>query len=291
MEFETILYEVNEGILTLTLNRPDRLNAFTDTMARELVEAMDLAEADDNIRVIILTGAGRAFCAGADLEKGADTFNQPASAEGEAEGEPDWKEIRDTGGRVTLRFYNSRKPLIGVINGPAVGVGATMMLPLDIRIAAEDAKIGYVFCRRGIVTDGAASWLLPKVVGLPKSLEWVLSGRVFPAEEGRQAGLLRSLHPKEELMGVGRELAWEIADNTSAVSVALCRQMLWHMAGESHPMRAHEAETRALYWTGRSEDAKEGVMSFMEKRAPQFPLSPSADLPPDFPWWDEPEFR
>lgn len=286
MEFETVLYEVTDGILTLTLNRPDRLNAFTDTMARELVQAMDLADADDNVRAIILTGAGRAFCAGADLEKGADTFNQP-----ESEGEPDWDSLRDTGGKVTLRFYNSRKPMIGVINGPAVGVGATMMLPLDIRIAAEDARIGFVFCRRGIVTDGAASWLLPKVVGLPQSLEWVLSGRVFTAEEGRQGGLLRSLHPKEELMPHARELAREIADNTSAVSVALCRQMLWRMAGAPHPMEAHEAETRALYWTGRSDDAKEGVMSFMEKRAPQFRLSPATDMPPGYPWWDEPEFR
>ncbi len=286
MEFETLRYRVDDGILTLSLNRPDRLNAFTDTMARELVEAMDHAEQDDSIRVILLTGEGRAFCAGADLEKGADTFNQPDGGQ-----EPDWNALRDTGGKVTLRFYNSRKPLIGVINGPAVGVGATMMLPMDIRIAAEDAKIGFVFCRRGIVTDGAASWLLPKVVGLPQSLEWVLSGRVFPAREGLEAGLIRSLHPAGELMDEARKLAREIADNTSAVSVAICRQMLWHMSGETHPMAAHEAETRALYWTGRSEDAKEGVMSFVEKRPARFTLSPATDLPPGYPWWEEPEFR
>lgn len=287
MNFETIGYHVEDRILTITLNRPERMNAFTSQMAEELIQAMDLADADDQVRVIILTGAGRAFCAGADLEKGADTFNYDASSDTE----PDWSEVRDTGGMVTLRFFNSRKPVIAAINGPAVGVGATMMLPADIRIAADHAKIGFVFCRRGIVNDGAASWLLPKVVGIGQSLEWVLTGRVFNAEEGLKGGLLRSIHPAEELMPTAIQLAREIADNTSAVSVAMARQMLWKLSGEAHPMAAHQAETRALFWAGRSADAKEGVMSFLEKRPAEFSLSAKDDMPPGFPWWSEPEFR
>ena len=283
-QFETLLYEVADGILTLTLNRPDRLNAFTDVMAEELISAMDAADADDAVRVIIVTGAGRAFCAGADLGKGADTFNYDAT--GNEKDEPDWELVRDTGGRVTLRMFESLKPMIAAINGPAVGVGATMTLPMDIRIASRDARMGFVFCRRGIVPDGAASWLLPKVVGLPQSLEWVLSGRVFDAEEGQRGGLLRSLHDGDALMAEARRLAREIADNTSAVSVALSRQMLWRMAGESHPQRAHEIESRAIYWTGRSDDAKEGVLSFIEKRPARFSLSPVRDMPPGYPWWE-----
>lgn len=286
MNFETIRYDINDNILTITLHRPERMNAFTSQMAEELIAAMDAADEDDNVRVIIVTGEGRAFCAGADLEKGADTFLYDSN-----EGEPDWSQMRDIGGVVTLRFFNSKKPMIAAVNGPAVGVGATMTLPMDIRIAADTAKMGFVFCRRGIVPDGAASWLLPKIVGLPQSLEWVLSGRVFTAEEGKAGGLLRSLHPADQLMSVATELAREIADNTSAVSVTLARQMLWHLSGNEHPMKAHEVESRALYWTGRSDDAKEGVMSFMEKRPAKFPLSPSKDLPPGFPWWDEPEFK
>ena len=287
MQFETIKYEVSDRILTITLNRPERMNAFTSQMAEELVRAVDMADEDDGVRAIIVTGEGRAFCAGADLGKGADTFNYDA----EAEGEPDWNEVRDTGGVVTLRFFNSLKPVIGAINGPAVGVGATMMLPMDIRVAVDSAKIGFVFCRRGIVNDGAASWLLPKVVGIGQSLEWVLTGRVFSAEEGLRGGLLRSLHSADELMDVARSLAKEIADNTSAVSVAMARKMLWSLSGEPHPMAAHKAETRALFWAGRSADAKEGVMSFLEKRPAEFDLSAKKDLPPGFPWWDEPEFK
>lgn len=286
MKFETLGYQVEDRILTITLNRPDRMNAFTGKMAEELIEAVDCADADDAVRVIILTGAGRAFCAGADLEKGADTFSYQA----DDQQEPDWQQVRDTGGMVTLRLFNSRKPVIAAINGPAVGVGATMMLPADIRIAADSAKIGFVFCRRGIVNDGAASWLLPKVVGIAQSMEWVLTGRVFSAEEGLRGGLLRSIHPAEELLSVATGLAREIADNTSAVSVALARQMLWQLSGEAHPMAAHRAESRALYWTGRSADAREGVMSFLEKRPAEFSLSAKDDLPPGFPWWNEPEF-
>lgn len=292
-QFETLLYDVAEGILTLTLNRPDRLNAFTDVMAEELISAMDAADADDAVKVIIVTGAGRAFCAGADLGKGADTFNydsRQGSGQGNghddnASSELDWEAVRDTGGMVTLRMFQSLKPMIAAINGPAVGVGATMTLPMDIRIASRDTRMGFVFCRRGIVPDGAASWLLPKVVGLPQSLEWVLSGRVFDAEEGQRGGLLRSLHDGDALMAEARRLAREIADNTSAVSVALSRQMLWRMAGEAHPQRAHEIESQAIYWTGRSADAKEGVMSFIEKRPAKFTLSPVRDMPPGYPWW------
>lgn len=285
MTFETITYDVSDRILTITLNRPDRLNAFTPAMARDLIKAVDMADADDEVRVIVVTGAGRAFCAGADLAMGGETFKYDAGGK-----EPDWQAVRDIGGLVTLRFFNSRKPMIGAINGPAVGIGATMLLPMDMRLAARDAKMGFVFCRRGIVPDGGASWLLPRVVGLPQSLEWVLTGRVFAAEEGHRAGLVRSLHEPDALLPSAYELAQEIAENTSAVSVALSRQMLWRLSAQDHPMHAHEVETRAIYYTGLSADAMEGVMSFMQKRPPQFKLSPSTDMPPCYPWWTEPEF-
>ncbi|HET8707690.1 MAG TPA: enoyl-CoA hydratase-related protein, partial [Pseudomonadales bacterium] len=245
MAFNTIKYEKDGAILTITLNRPERMNAFTVEMAQELVEAIDMADADNDIRVIILTGEGKAFCAGADLGKGGDTFSAPESESGE----PDWKAIRDTGGVVTLRFFNCTKPMIGVINGPAVGIGATMVLPLDIRLAADDAKMGYVFCSRGIVPDGASSWFLPQIVGLPQTLEWVLTGRVFPIQDALKAGLVKSIHPKDQLMAEARKIADEIVNNVSAVSAAIARQMIWRMASKDHPMEAHEHETRGLYWT------------------------------------------
>lgn len=288
MEFSTIKYEKDGHVLTITLNRPERLNAFTIPMHEELIRAIDMADADGDIRAIILTGAGRAFCAGADLEAGADTFKLADAGDAE----PDWQAARDTGGKVALRFFECRKPMIGAINGPAVGVGATMTLPLDIRLAAEGAKMGFVFCARGIVPDGAASWFLPKIVGLPQTLEWVLTARVFPAEEALRAGLVRSLHPPGELLAAARKLADEIAANIAPVSATVARQMIWRMAGSPHPVHANMHETRGIYWRGRGADAMEGVMSFLQKRPAQFPGRVPEDLPPDYPWWgEEPEYR
>jgi enoyl-CoA hydratase/carnithine racemase len=288
MDFSTIRYEKDGHVLTITLNRPERMNAFTFAMADELIRAIDLADADGDVRAVILTGAGRAFCAGADLEKGQDAFRYE-TPEGE---EPDWDEVRDAGGKVALRFFECRKPMIAAINGPAVGVGATITLPADIRLAAEGAKMGFVFCARGIAPDGASSWFLPKIVGLPQTLEWVLTARVFPAEEALRAGLVRSLHAPGELLAAARRLADEIAANVAPVSATVARQMIWRMAGSPHPVHANAHETRAIYWRGRSEDVKEGVMSFLEKRPARYSNRVPEDLPPGYPWWgEEPEFR
>ncbi|MFP5383987.1 MAG: crotonase/enoyl-CoA hydratase family protein [Gammaproteobacteria bacterium] len=286
MNLATVKTCVADGVMTVTLNRPEKLNAFTVTMFQDLMQVADRIDQDDEVRVAIFTGEGRAFCAGADLASGENTFNYDAGG-----GEIDWNRVRDIGGILNLRLFRSRKPLIAAINGPAVGVGATMTLPMDIRLAADNAKMGFVFVRRGIVPDGAASWLLPKVVGLPQALEWTLSGRVFDANEALNGGLVRSLHKPEDLMPTAMSLAREIADNTSAISVALARQLLWNTSGKDHPVYANMYESRGLYHAGRSPDAMEGVMSFLQKRAPKYPGKVSTDMPPGFPWWDEPEYR
>lgn len=286
MNLATVKTCVADGVMTVTLNRPEKLNAFTVTMFQDLMQVADRIDQDDEVRVAIFTGEGRAFCAGADLASGENTFNYDAGG-----GEIDWNKVRDIGGVLNLRLFRSRKPLIAAINGPAVGVGATMTLPMDIRLAADNAKMGFVFVRRGIVPDGAASWLLPKVVGLPQALEWTLSGRVFDANEALKGGLVRSLHKPEDLMPTAMSLAREIADNTSAISVALARQLLWNTSGKDHPVYANMYESRGLYHAGRSPDAMEGVMSFLQKRTPKYPGKVSTDMPPGFPWWDEPEYR
>lgn len=286
MTYTTLKTAFDNGVLTVTLSRPEKLNAFNDAMFRDILAVCDEIDRRDDVRVAIFTGDGRAFCAGADLEKGAETFSYDAGG-----GPVDWTRVRDVGGIMNLRLFRCRKPLIAAINGPAVGVGATMTLPMDLRLAADTAKIGFVFVRRGIVPDGAASWLLPKVVGLPQALEWTLSGRVFGAEEALKGGLVRSLHKAEELLPAAMVLAREIADNTSAVSVAIARQLLWNMAGSEHPVFANMYESRGLYHAGRSPDAMEGVMSFLQKRQPVYPGKVSTDLPPGFPWWEEPEYR
>ncbi len=285
MDYHEIEYAVEDRILTLTLNRPEKLNAFTTQMQSELIDAIDRADADDAVRVIIVTGAGRGFCAGADLSSGPGTFDR--SETGDRVGA---EELRDGGGRLTLRLYDCQKPLIAAINGPAVGVGITMTLAMDIRLAAENARIGFVFARRGLVPEACSSWFLPRVVGLSRALEWVYSGRVFPASEAKDAGLVRSLHAPDELLPAARELAREIADNTSAVSVALTRQMLWKMLGADHPLEAHKVDSRAIRACGASTDAHEGVASFLEKRPASFTLSPGKDMPDFFPWWKEREF-
>jgi enoyl-CoA hydratase/carnithine racemase len=284
VEREQIIEDLEDGILTITLNRPDRLNAWTETMARELVSAFDGADADDDVRVVIVTGAGRAFCAGADLERGGETFDWRARETNEAV-------PRDNGGRFTLRVFQSAKPVIAAVNGPAVGVGATMTLPMDIRLAAEDARFGFVFARRGIVPEAASSWFLPRVVGISQALEWVTTGRVFSAEEALAGRLVRSLHPREELLDAARILAREIADNAAPVSVALARQMMWRMLGAEHPMLAHRVDSRAMFLRGQSADVVEGVTSFLEKRPARFSDRVSDGLPDVFTGWDEPEFE
>jgi enoyl-CoA hydratase/carnithine racemase len=285
MSYQEILYAVDDGVLTLTLHRPEKLNAFTGTMMNEMIDAFDRADADDAVRAVIVTGSGRAFCAGADLSAGGATFNADARAD-----RPSGVN-RDGGGLLTLRIYQCKKPVIAAINGPAVGVGVTMTLPMDIRLAADVARFGFVFARRGIVPEACSSYFLPRVVGISQALEWTYSGRVFQADEALAGGLVRSVHPKDELLPAARAIAREIADNTSAISVTLIRHMMWRMLGADHPMRAHQIDSRGVYYTGRSADAKEGVEAFLEKRPAHFPGKVSADMPEFFPWWQEPEFK
>jgi len=289
--FETLLYDVQDGIATITLNRPEKLNAFNAKMMSELIRVFDVTDADDAVRVVIVTGAGRAFCAGADLSGGGGTFdrNNPQAIEREEGKVGDI--YRDGGGRVTLRMYESLKPIIAAVNGPAVGVGVTMQLPMDIRMASTEARFGFVFARRGITPEAASSWFLPKVVGLQTALEWCFTGRVFPAQEAYDRGLVRSLHAPEELLPAARALAREIADNTAPVSVALTRQMLWRMAGADQPMEAHKADSRAIQFRGAQGDAKEGVTSFLEKRPPNYPNTVSGDLPNIWPHWQAKPFQ
>lgn len=284
MAYTTINYELDNGVLTITLDRPEKLNAFTRDMQNEMCDALDRADADDNVRAIIVTGAGRAFCAGADLSSGGNTFD--ANARGDRESGLH----QDGGGVLSLRIYECKKPMIAAINGPAVGVGVTMTLPMDIRIASDNAKFGFVFARRGIVPEACSSYFLPRVVGISKALEWCYSGKVFPAQEALEGGLLRSLHDKAELLPTARHIAQEIADNTSAVSITLIRQMMWKTLGADHPMEAHKLDSRGIYHLGKSADAKEGVSSFLEKRPPQFPGKVSSDLPEFYPWWSQRDF-
>lgn len=285
MEYSQILYEVSDHIATITLNRPDQLNAFTNVMMHEVIAAFDQADADDDVRVVIVTGAGRGFCAGADLSAGGDTFTRGGSDVQTREGVP-----RDGGGLVSLRIFECTKPVIGAINGAAVGVGVTMTLPMDIRIASENAKFGFVFARRGIVPEACSSWFLPRLVGISQAAEWCYSGRVFPAAEALAGRLVRSVHAPDDLLVAARAIATEIADNTSPVSVALTRQMLWRMLGASHPMEAHRADSRGIQQRGRSGDSREGVVSFLEKRPPVFPDKISDGLPEIFPGWEQPGF-
>lgn len=285
MDYKDILLDISDGIATITLNRPDKLNAFTGTMMHEVIDAFDRTDADDNVKVVIVTGAGKGFCAGADLSSGGDTFARGGSDVQTKQGVP-----RDGGGLVSLRIFNSLKPVIGAINGAAVGVGVTMTLPMDIRMASENARFGFVFAKRGIVPEACSSYFLPRIVGIQQATEWVFTGRVFPAQEAKDARLVRSVHPADELLPAARELAREIADNTAPVSVALSRRMLWRMLGASHPMDAHRADSRGIQERGRSNDSKEGVVSFLEKRAANYPDRVSDGLPDIFPGWEEPEF-
>jgi len=292
MAFEQIITELSDGIFTITLNRPERLNAWTATMGRELIEAFDIADADDDVRAIVMTGAGRGYCAGADLSAGGETFDYTARAQEASLLTPAGGDVpRDNGGQFTLRIFASTKPVIGAINGPAVGVGATMTLPMDVRLAADDARMGFVFARRGIIPEACSSWFLPRVVGISRAMEWVSTGRVFSAQEGLDAGLLRSLHSADELLPAARALATEIAENTAPVSVALARQLMWRMLGAEHPMVAHRADSRGMLARGQSADAIEGVTAFLEKRPAHFPDRVSDGLPDIFPDYVEPDFH
>ena len=282
-----VRYEVDDGVATVTLDRPDRMNAFTVEMAHELRAAFDRSDADDAVRAVVVTGAGRAFCAGADLGAGGGAaFDAEVVAGGAVEGVP-----RDLGGVVALRIFASRKPVIAAINGAAVGVGITMTLPMDIRVVAEGAKIGFVFAGRGIVPEAASSWFLPRVVGINQALEWCLTARVFRAEEAAGTGLFRSIHPADEVLDVARGLAQEVAAAAAPVSAVLTRQMLWRMLGADHPMAAHRIDSRGVLDLGRGADAHEGVSAFFERRPPAWSLAPSRDLPPWFPWWEEPTYE
>ncbi|MEH3038199.1 MAG: crotonase/enoyl-CoA hydratase family protein [Sphingomonas adhaesiva] len=293
MAYEQIIYEVADGVATITLNRPEKLNAFTGTMMHEMIAAFDAVDADDDVRCVIVTGAGRAFCAGADLSAGAKTFDydnrtdRPEKGGGTKTLSYEMEEARDGGGRLTLRIFECLKPVIAAINGPAVGVGSTMTLPMDIRLAGDSARMGFVFARRGIVPEAASSYFLPRVVGISQALEWCYSGRVFDAAEAQAGGLVKEVVPGDRLLARAHAIAREIADNTAPVSVALTRQMLWRGLGYAHPMDAHKVDSRAILSRGRSGDAKEGVTSFLEKRTPVYPDRVSSHMPDFVPWWEE----
>jgi enoyl-CoA hydratase/carnithine racemase len=296
-DFETILIDITDGILTITLNRPDRMNAFTPIMMAEMCAAFDMADADDAVRAVIVTGAGKAFCAGADLGAGGATFDyaKRGGRWGEEsplrdDGSVDWHHpgIRDGGGKLTLRIFACKKPVIGAINGAAVGVGATMQLPMDFRLASEAARFGFVFARRGIVPEAASSWFLPRLVGISQALEWCYSGRVFGADEALKGGLVRSIHAPDDLLPAARALAHELTAESAPVSIALTRNAMWRMMGASHPMDAHRLDSRLIWSRGASGDAAEGVASFLEKRAAAYPDRVSEDMPHFGPWMDDP---
>ena len=287
-DYTQIKLDIADGIATLTLHRPEKMNAFTRVMMDEVIAALDVTDADDSVRAVIVTGHGdRAFCAGADLtpEGGGHVFSDPNAVEDLSD-----PRVRDGGGRLVLRMFNSQKPLIGACNGVAVGVGATMQLPFDMRLCSDNARFGFVFARRGITPEACSSWFLPRLVGMQTALEWCMTGRIFDAQEALARGLVRSVHPQGELMDAAVALAREIADNTSAVSVAMTRAMLWRLSAEPHPMLAHRIDSRSIYRLSRSADAREGVQSFLEKRPAQYPDTVSGNMPDFYPWWEEPEY-
>lgn len=290
-KFETITLDVEDGIAVLTLNRPEKLNAFNTQMMLDMIAAFDFTDAADEVRCVIVTGAGRGFCAGADLSAGAQTFDYSTRGGRDQEARTVEGVQRDGGGLLTLRIYDSLKPVIAAVNGPAVGVGVTMQLAMDIRMASTEARFGLVFARRGLNPEAASSWFLPKLVGVQTALEWCYTGRVFPAQEALDKGLVRSLHAPADLLPAAKALAREIADNTAPVSIALTRQLIWRNAGASHPIEAHMADSRGIQARGKMADAREGVTSFLEKRPANYPDKVSSDLPDIWPHWQAPTFR
>ncbi|MBL8555185.1 MAG: crotonase/enoyl-CoA hydratase family protein [Phenylobacterium sp.] len=289
--YETLILDVEDGIATMTLNRPDKLNAFNTQMMKDMIAAFDETDARDDVRVVIVTGAGRAFCAGADLSAGAETFNYDARSAADQQARAGAGGVnRDGGGLLTLRIFESLKPVISACNGPAVGIGVTMQCAMDIRLASETARYGFVFARRGLNPEAASSWFLPHLVGVQTALEWCYTGRIFPASEAHEKGFVRSIHAPDDLLPAAKAIAREIADNTAPVSVAITRQLIWRMAGAAHPMQAHQADSRGIQARGKSGDAREGVTSFLEKRQPNYPDRVSQDLPDIWPHWTRPEF-
>ncbi|KKC26265.1 crotonase/enoyl-CoA hydratase family protein [Sphingomonas sp. SRS2] len=294
MAYNTIRYEVASGVATITLSRPGYLNAYTTEMMHELIDAFDVVDKDDDVRAVIVTGDGKAFCSGADISDGVDGFrvgsgDEPRLPNGDIDYSSDT--IRDGGGRMTLRMFELKKPIIGAVNGPAIGIGATMLLPMDVRLASDTARFGFVFARRGIVPEGASSYFLPRIVGIGQALEWCCTGRIFDAREALAGGLVSRLHPAENLLGAAHALAREIVDHTAPVSTALTRQMLWRGLGMTHPMEAHRVESRGVFSRSKSHDAAEGVTAFFEKRTAHFPDQVSRDMPDYFPWWTEEPYR
>jgi enoyl-CoA hydratase/carnithine racemase len=298
MSEQTVTIDRQGSVMLLTLNRPQVMNAFTAGMKDELIAALDAADADDGVRAVIFTGHGeRAYCAGADLSAGAETFDYDkrgvvSSPVGE-DGSIDWTHplVRDSGGELTLRIFASKKPVIGAINGAAVGIGATMTLPMDMRLASTTARFGFVFARRGIVPEAASSWFLPRLVGMPTALDWCLSGRIFDSGEAKAAGLVQSIHDPGALIDAAFALAHKLTADSAPVSVAATRHMLWRMAGASHPVEAHRWDSRMIFARGRMSDAKEGVMSFLEKRPALFTDSVSGDYPTFAPWDVDPGYE
>jgi enoyl-CoA hydratase/carnithine racemase len=290
VQLREVAYAVEDGVATVTLDRPNRLNAFTKHMQVELCQVFDEIDDDPAVRAVVVTGAGRGFCAGADLGGGEATFDTDnAPAEAGMEREADGRH-RDEGGLVALRIFRLTKPVIAAINGPSVGVGATMTLPMDVRLASTSARFGFVFARRGIVPEACSSWFLPRVVGISRAMEWCATGRVFGADEALAGGLVRSVHEPDELLPAAYALAREIADTTSGVSVAVTRALLWRMLGAPHPMEAHRLDSAFIDELGAGPEAREGVMSFLEKRAPHFPGQVPVDIPGPWPFWTESEF-
>ena len=285
--FTQIRYDVADRVATITLDRPEKLNAFTGTMLAEMIAALDAADADDAVRAVVVTGEGRAFCAGAELTP-SDHGDPFASSEPVADLSDE--RVRDSGGRLTLRIFEMNKPVIAAINGAAVGIGATMTLAMDIRLASETARFGFVFARRGIVPEAASSWFLPRLVGMQRALEWCMTGRTFDAAEAQEAGLVLGVKSPDELLPAAYALAREIARNSAPISVALTRQMLWRLSAADHPMAAHRIDSRGVYRRSRSFDAKEGVSSFLEKREPDYGDRVSTDMPDFYPWWEDEKY-
>ena len=285
MAYEHIRYEVADRVATVTLDRPDARNAMTYGMLEDLLEIFDAIDADDDVRVAVVTGTGRFFSAGTDIS--GDTA-------GFAPGSPDFEPLRgtgrDVGGELAIRIFDCTKPVIAAINGTAVGIGVTLTLPMDVRIAADDARFGIPFVRRGIVPESCATWFLPRVVGITRAIDWAITGRIFPAAEAREAGLVSDLVPADQVLPRAYEIAAEIAEQTAPISVALTRQLMWKLLGAEHPMLANQLESKALVAVQRGPDTAEGIASFLEKRAPRFTQRPSRDLPDFYPWWDEHPF-
>ncbi len=283
--YETLDATRDKKVLTIQFTRPEKMNTFSGQMLKDILEVLDDAEKDDEVRAVIFTGSGKAFCAGADLSSGEDTFNMSDRQK------KDQNVQRDTGGVLTLRLFDFKKPLIAAINGAAVGVGVTMTLPMDIRICSDRAKFGFVFAKRGIVPEACSSWFLPKIVGISNALQWCLSGKIFQPTEALEKGLITEITSEEDLLKRAKEIASDFVDSTSSLSVTLIRQMLWKMLGADHPMEAHKVDSRGVYFLGKTGEASEGVLSFLEKRDPNFPGKVSKDLPEFYPWWTEKDFE